>query len=103
MEEVFGLCEAPGQCIVLSKIPRPARPDWDMVPESRENGPAGEAATNRSWWTSFKARYRNITAGIFELFADTCSVLSLVLTPDNQDDVSAPPALTKYGKPLYAL
>ena len=49
MEEVFGLCEALGQCFVQSKIPRPARPDWDMVPESRGSGLAGEAATSRSW------------------------------------------------------
>jgi len=57
MEEVLGLCEALGQSFVLSEIPRPARPNWDMVPESRENGLAGEAATNLSWWTSWKAIY----------------------------------------------
>jgi hypothetical protein len=54
-----------------------------MVPESQGSGLAGEAATNRSWWTSWKARYQEIPEGILELFADTWSVLSLVLTPDN--------------------
>lgn len=57
MEEVLGLCETLGQSFVLSEIPRPARPNWDMVPESRESGLAGEAATNLSWLTSWKAMY----------------------------------------------